>query len=24
VAATVAIVGGFIWFKIDPGKGLKA
>ena len=23
VAATVAIVGGLIWFKIDPAKGLS-
>ena len=23
VAAAVAIVGGLIWFKIDPGKGLR-
>jgi hypothetical protein len=22
VAATVAIAGGVLWFKIDPGKGL--
>lgn len=24
VAATIAIVGGLLWFKIDPGKGLAA